>query len=419
MHGAHERYLALPETERVYRIEEALKFLAEYVAISIAVGVRTQDASLVRSLPPLLEPFAPLSPLLDALWQNALATVESSCDCSYLKARARWLTVVERLQAVDGTQLKHADIIKNAISSALGVTEALLGLASAADRVKHLDRDPQQRVHTLNLRKVVHLEQGDWAEAARMARQSEDLTLRSQVTPMFMTHHLLEVAVRTKARDLIGLQQATERVAALAARYPGYVPFLLDAQAGFHFVRGDWAAAKLGYERVIALGDPERDRERVARAPWVSAQTGRAEALLQLGDYEAAQTSARAALEICTRCGVETTSDGLVRVLSLAEAKCGHRVAAQLRIERLIEQQRGFGVTGLKLGMTYEARALIAIWSRDEPAFEHFARLTAREYRYGARCPLGARYDALMYEARRCGIEPAIELLSLEPPASP
>jgi hypothetical protein len=30
------------------------------------------------SLPALLEPFAPLSPRIDAIWQNAIAAVEST-----------------------------------------------------------------------------------------------------------------------------------------------------------------------------------------------------------------------------------------------------------------------------------------------------------------------------------------------------
>jgi hypothetical protein len=417
--GAHERYLATPEPERVYRVDEAVKNLAEYVASSIAIGVRILDFSLLRSLPALLEPFVPLSPLLDALWQNAIATVESTCHCRFLQARSRWLKVLEKLETVDNAQFQHAATIKNAIASAVGMTEALLGLASAADRVTHLDGDPLQRVNALHLRKVVRLEQGDWNEAARLARQAEEIALRSHVTQMFMSHLRIEMQSRTKARDLVGLKQVTERIAAMAARYPGWVPCLLDAQACFHLVRGDWLAAKLGFERVIELTEPGEDLESANLATWVYAQASHAEVLLRLGDCNAARASATAALETCARRGVVSISDGLVFMLALAETKCGDPHTACARIERLIEQQIEFGVTGLKLGLIYETRAQIAIWSHDEPAFEHFARLTAHQYRYGARCPLGARYDALIHEARRYGIEPAIQVLSLEPPSAP
>jgi hypothetical protein len=62
-------------------------------------------------------------------------------------------------------------------------------------------------------------------------------------------------------------------------------------------------------------------------------------------------------------------------------------------------------VSGLRLGMTYEARCQIAIWQRDAAAFEEFAMLTAHEYRYGADSALGARYDRMVNEARRQGLQ--------------
>jgi hypothetical protein len=51
---------------------------------------------------------------------------------------------------------------------------------------------------------------------------------------------------------------------------------------------------------------------------------------------------------------------------------------------------------------------------RWQPAFEHDSRLTAREYRYGSRSPLGARCDRLVREARRRGYEPVAEVAARE-----
>src|SRR5262249_49697738 len=73
-------------------------------------------------------------------------------------------------------------------------------------------------------------------------------------------------------------------------------------------------------------------------------------------------------------------------------------------IERVIEEQVEYGITGLNLGASYEARARVAIWAGDELAVNEYAGLTAREYRHRHGSPLGARYERLMEEAVRSGL---------------
>ncbi len=71
-------------------------------------------------------------------------------------------------------------------------------------------------------------------------------------------------------------------------------------------------------------------------------------------------------------------------------------------------------MTGLLLGVTYEARARVAIWAGDDAAVERYARLTAQEYRHGTGSPLGARYERLMDEARRTVALPLPKLRDFE-----
>jgi hypothetical protein len=87
-------------------------------------------------------------------------------------------------------------------------------------------------------------------------------------------------------------------------------------------------------------------------------------------------------------------------VLAVAEARLGHYDQAVRRLDAIIAEQTAFGVTGLLLGASFEARARIAIWMGDEAAVQLYGRRTAREYRHGAGCPVGARYERLMDEAR-------------------
>jgi len=80
------------------------------------------------------------------------------------------------------------------------------------------------------------------------------------------------------------------------------------------------------------------------------------------------------------------------------------------RLDALIAAQTALGVTGLRLGVVYEARAEVALWAGDPAAFANFASLTAREYRHGSGCPLSARYERLTNEARRRGIQSSVTL---------
>jgi hypothetical protein len=66
------------------------------------------------------------------------------------------------------------------------------------------------------------------------------------------------------------------------------------------------------------------------------------------------------------------------------------------------------------MGLSYEARARIAIWTADATAFTRYAELTAREYRHGARTTLGARYERLMNEAGRQGFHADVSLSDFE-----
>src|SRR6185369_4303837 len=109
------------------RPDEAMKGLVSYVAISIAIGSSRIEGAILESLPPLLEPFAPLSELVHAVWQNALATRETS-RIQPEKARARWIEVYDRLGRVTGNDAQYAGIIRLAVAFGLGSIEAWMGM---------------------------------------------------------------------------------------------------------------------------------------------------------------------------------------------------------------------------------------------------------------------------------------------------
>jgi tetratricopeptide (TPR) repeat protein len=183
---------------------------------------------------------------------------------------------------------------------------------------------------------------------------------------------------------------------------------LVIAEARFDLIRGDYLAARDGLERCIELTQSREGTPTLGWSCWIAAHAALGETLLALGLPEEARTRLRAAVASCESARIELVGSELLRALALVEAKLGDYSSAKARLAKLLERQLDLGVTGLKLGLSYEALAQIAIWQGDKVAFEEFSRLTAREYRHGAQCPLGARYESLINEALRQGFTPVV-----------
>ncbi|HKU36596.1 MAG TPA: serine/threonine-protein kinase, partial [Polyangiales bacterium] len=407
---AVQRHQAQPESLRCYRADEAISRLAEYSARAMAIAIRTMDLALMRSASALLEPFAPLSPLLNALWQNALGVLDCHEACRYEAARDRWLAILRDLRDTTNADLKHVDAMRCAIAYGLGMVEAVFGLASAAHWADELDRDPLQRVSGLYVRKIVRLEQGDWPGAARLQRSAELLALRARVPPMFNSTFTVEISAHALARDLAGVRHVIERERVEADKYPGWLPYLREAEARFELIRGNFAEARARFERLIEQTAPDAALRSPSMPVWLAAQGGLCETLLALELAAEARQRASAALAICKQVGIGAFANEVERLLALAEAKLGDFPAAVARLDALIAAQTALGVTGLRIGVSYEARAEVALWAGDVAAFDTFASLTAREYRHGSGCPLSARYERLTHEARRRGVHPRVSL---------
>jgi len=400
---AYQRYMATPEAERVYAVDEAIRFLAEYVVYSIALASRAGDVALLRELPAILQPFAVLSPVLDAIWNNAIATYSMAFDCNFESAHARWTDVLAKLDAVSGGEMQHIEPIRNAVVYALSLTEVQLGLKTADELVARLDSDPYQGVAALTMRRVMRLQQGDYRGADVYRRRAELLALELRWPQMFKSTLTVEAWTYAQIGDLAGLRDVIEQLRELAAHFPAWQPALCCVEGAFHQVRGDFEAAKSKYEECLTVVTPD-ERGAFTLGAWLSAQSGVAETLFELGRLEEAQRVAAVGVELCRERKLVSAGVDLVRILALTEGKLGLADAAAARLDALIAQQRGLGTTGLRMGLSYEARARIALWKGDSEAFETFARLTAQEYRHGARSPLGARYELLVNEAKRVGI---------------
>jgi hypothetical protein len=410
---AIDRYSAVPESARAYDVQDAIKYLVQYVVAAIAVGTRSLDAHTLCLLPGLLEPFSVLSPVIDAIHQNTLATRECMIEGRYEQARVRWQEVYDRLAVVPRDDLHYVDLVRSAILYGLGSLEAARGLPSATERAQLLDKDPMQMVNAMYLRRVMRLQLGDFDGAERFRRQAELLAVQVNSRQMFTTMLLVELAAYGTARDLTAIREIVARMTALAQHSPGWFTHQLIAEGCMKFLRGDLRAAAESLQAALArcwpdANDPERS---VSAMPVASAMY--LEVLIALEAYEQAREFGSRALAEAARAEMRTV-EPVERALALAEAKLGDAAGAVARLDAVIARQRAQGVTGLHLGTSYEARARVAIWAGDQAAFFEYGKLAAIQYRHGRGSPLGVRYERLISEARQAGVQVVPELSEFE-----
>jgi hypothetical protein len=231
---------------------------------------------------------------------------------------------------------------------------------------------------------------------------------------MFHLTLTVEVSAHAHALDLAGLKHTIELIEPLAAQYPGWRGCLLDAQARFQRLSGDLTQARGLFEQAIAACPVDAQDRSPIRAIWISARSGLAEILLAQDRAEESKRVAAETLALCERQAIGAASVDVVRQLALAEARLGEHATAAERIEQLIASQLALGVSGLRLGMSYETRARVAMAAGDQAGFDENARAAAREYRYAQRSPLGVRYERLITEASRSGFHSLPEMSQLD-----
>jgi hypothetical protein len=394
------RYAAMPESERVYTVPEAIRGLVHYAVSTIAIGTRTQDSALLEALPGLLAPFAGTSPIVHAIWQNVVATCEAGCWSQPDLARERWLEVLRRLNEVDGGDLHRIEVIRQAVAYGIASMSAYLGLASATEWAESVEREPRQRVNALYLQRVIALQAGDADQAEAFRRKAEIAALQASTRQMFASSGA-ELPAHVAAHDLAGVKQVSARLLPLAQRWPGWRAYHQCAEGYFELLRGDYAAAQKGFEQARALGDPISARPERNIGAWISASAGLIETLNGQAQHERARELGLAVVAFCEERRIQAAAFAVLRALAVAEAKLSDFTSATARLDGVIAKQEALGVKGVYLGVSYEARARVAIWAGSWDDVGKFAALAAREYRHGKGSLLAGRYERLMDEVRK------------------
>jgi hypothetical protein len=414
---AAARYAATPESERVYRVDEAIRHLVvTYAGTAMIVSTRLYDLPVLRSLPALLEPFSVLSPLLSAQWQTAIALVELVHMARPLAAQRRFIAIYERLGQLepdpDPTTNTYREASRQAIAHGIGRIAADLADDVAFEWAARIDTHPLQRVNAMLVRSATRLMQGDPEAAARYRRDAELLALHASARQMFDHPLPGDLLANVLSRDLARLKHLIGRIEALAARYPGWVPQLRLATGHFELLRGDLEAARVAFEQCRALTAPEQPHARFD--VWLDASAGLITTLTEQDRAAGAVLLGEQSLATCHALGVELHWYQVARALALAEAKLARFDSAVARIDAVIEQQRRVAERGLSIGASYEARARIAICARDAASASHYAALALSARGAAAVSAMGTQLERLLHEARGAGLDITLQPTAFE-----
>jgi hypothetical protein len=406
--AAAARFAATPAGMRVYRVDEAIKGLAFYVIMSIVKASQSGDPRLAASLAALLEPFAPISLALHAVWQNAMALHEMVSG-RVLRARARWMEVYVLLEGSDTETMPWLVDVRHAIAQGIAKNEAAIGRKSAAfEWAARLDGNPIARVGAMYERRLACLMQGDAEGADHFGRQAELLSLRNSPRQMIQPSWWIELEARSAIRDLAGMRNVIDAMRSLAARHTGWRPPLREAEGQFDLLRGDLNAARHGFEQAIALACPDGADDPIWVGSWSGATAGLMAVHLEWGNPTEACALGERALAICHAHGFELNVIPITQQLALAEAKLGRFESAGARMDALLEYQTQIGMQGMPMAQSYVTRARIAIWAQDAGAAARFAALASGEPGGDKVLATVVHNEPLIAEARRAGVELAL-----------
>ncbi len=382
--AAQAAYDATPAGERVRPPEEAVKALVQYAVAGIAVGAQASDWELRRPLPDLLRPFACLSPAIDAILENCLSVVDLSLG-RYEQYRARSLSVLERLAALDIGSLPHGEEIRAAVVYGVASAEARMGLPGALERLTTLESHPRLRVNAMDLRGHLLLQQGAWTEAAECRRLAEQLDMEGSMGQVFGSKlPRNDAEIYALGGNVTEVSHVIHQLEGLAASYRGWLPSLHLARGQYLRMRGDPAAALVELDTALALLEPLMTPE--GSVPeWYGAAAERIEALTDLHRHEEAVTHGRGLLALARSWSAgdepEIRLHGILRALALAESHVGDFAPGLERLASALRVRERWGTTGVHLGILHEARATVALRSGAREIYDESCRLACDQFR--------------------------------------
>jgi tRNA A-37 threonylcarbamoyl transferase component Bud32 len=400
MAKAQQTYLDTPEDARVHPSFEAIKELARLYGAIPAMAIPSFDLGLLESLPSL-EPLFPLSPALRVVSM----IVEGGRDWVSgrpLLSRELYHDVLKRISEPDrgGFDAAQHERIYLGLHNSIGLLDASNGVAAAEDSAQLLEKHRAMRVNAWRIRTLLQLARGDLEAAGKCNRRAELLCAQEGLRERYTNSMTgLELLLRSRLGDLLGVKAQLPLLAALAEQHLGWRPVLLLGHSRFRALHGDLPGALDLTLAGLELASP-------LRHPFFAALAASHIALLtDLGRLDEAVERARHYMAIITK--EQITSADVAMRAAIALARAGHHEEAVSALTPQIELAERSGRTALAVGMLYEARARIAIEAGDAATFERYVRLTQEEYLKAHNPALNVQVARLLDFAEERGVKPS------------
>jgi hypothetical protein len=392
------RYDQAPEHERVLAPVAAIRHLARALISTTALAAMSLEIRDVRGLPSLA-PLVPLSPALgviDLLIQGMCARYTARFERGLVFYKQLLARVAQPDRA--GLDASHSGYLCKGVMNGVGMIEAGLGLASCLDYAQQLEQDPTHCKNALQIRMLYELWQGNIVEAERYRRDVDRVRIQNSAKHWFEGSHLLwEITAYALSEDLTRIKHAIEEVAPLQLRYPAWVPVARYAAAQYERIRGDYGSALAEVEAGLAITSPTDHQT------WIHLATTHLQVLAGLDRGADALELGQRYLAQAEQAELGYAREYLRMTLAVIQAKQGLREAALASADGVLAAFSALGVTGLNLGLAYEARARVALVLDERADFAHYAAQCREVFCGRKNRALTAKYERLMHDAKRVG----------------
>jgi hypothetical protein len=388
------RYRETPEELRGFTALEAIARLVHLTTAHAVMAMWAFDAHILDEFP-ALAPLRPLSGLVDVmidLLQVARDWVAGRTKRVFTSLSA--LLYKLHQDPLPGLDDGQRDTLANALHVLLGIQQAVHGVRESELHARLLVSEVSFRANGWRVRQLFQLSQGNWLEASSCGRRAETIRLQQGGEPLSGSGiEAAELYSGALLGDLLLLRQAIERVSALSARFPGWIPIVLYGQAAYASLQSDWNEALAYLERGLALVKSGQ------HAVFTKLAALHIQALNALGrSAEAAQLGAayQAQLE------AEEVMPALLLSSAVAHALSseGRHAEALARLEQAAGQAAELNMTGHLVGYLFETAALVALRAGDSGRFEVSFTACALEYKKGQNAALGQRLLRVFDAAR-------------------
>lgn len=394
---AELRRNAAPECERALPLDEVAERLTHVHSACSMMAAAAQELAL-------LAPLARLDPFFERFpsWQATQGNIDI-CRCMQegrtTQAMQRAAELMQWLQG-PGQRTLHAETrneLRRSGQSLLAMFAATGGQAAVGSLIAEFEQVPGYRASAWRIRMVYELMHGNLTAAANCQRQSDLCNLQDSgktVSPGYTVR--IELIAHMYAENLLGVKHAMERIATLAAQYPGWQPTLAIARCHYRCLQGDALGG-------LAELEPALSTQAGRHIDWWLLAYTHIKVLCELDRRADAAAFGERYVQIFDTEQLSSVDYGLRQATAEALAGVGRLDEARAMIERYIAMHERLGTRGLRLGLAYETAARVAMAAGDEFAVGRYTALCAEEYKGGRDLLLKAKLERLLRETEEYG----------------